>query len=110
VAELDLPDPDAGAVPPAVPDPSAPPLEQDFLPEPVAISSAAELERLVRASEVQSAAFVARQQAVLLLIVSGLVVALVALGLQPYAAVSTAFATGVAAIELQRRGRGRPSD
>lgn len=48
---------------------------------------------------------VARQQYALLTFVAGFVLALVAFGVQPYVAVSTAFGVGLAAIELQRQLR-----
>lgn len=50
---------------------------------------------------------VARRQSELLAFTAVIVVALVALGIAPYVAVSTAFAAGAAAIELRRRGDGR---
>ncbi len=48
-------------------------------------------------------ALMARRQSELLAFVALVVVALVALGISPYVAVSTAFAAGMAAIELRRR-------
>lgn len=62
-----------------------------------------ELGRAACTHDVQIQALLARRQTVLLIVVAGIVIALVALGVSPYVAVSTAFGAGLAAIELQRR-------
>jgi len=51
----------------------------------------------------EAAKMMARRQTELLAFVAFIVVALVSLGISPYTAVSTAFAAGLAAIELLRR-------
>ena len=72
-------------------------------PANVVYAPGVELGRVACTHDVQIQAQLARRQTVMLIVVAGIVVALVALGVSPYVAVSTAFGTGLAAIELQRR-------